>query len=128
MLTVTSHAKGNACYVVLAGRLDGSPCCDSLGTVLKSALSSGHRRFVFDLADLKSISSCGIGCLIRSHVRLQRADARMVLLSPNQRVVRALMITDLVPKVFEVIQTRSRVRPGDSAPAARPRASSEMPR
>jgi anti-anti-sigma factor len=111
MLNVSSHARGNAFYVALAGRLDGSPCCESVGTVLQSALSAGHRRFVFDLSQLKSISSCGIGCLIRSHVRLQRADARISLLAPNQRVLRALKITLLVPKVFEVIEVDSSAAP-----------------
>ena len=105
MLTVTTHHRGDATHLRLVGRLDGAPCCDSLKTEVKSALQEGQRRIVLDLSGLDWLTSCGIGCLVGSFVSAKRAGGRLVLLSPNARVLRALTVTDLVPKVFEVIHT-----------------------
>jgi anti-sigma B factor antagonist len=105
MLTVSTHPRGDAVYLHLVGRLDGSPCCESLATELKSTLKAGHRRVVLDLSELQWVSSCGIGCLVAGFVSVKRAGGSMVLLSPNDRVLHTLTTADLVPTVFEVIET-----------------------
>ena len=107
MLTVTPHHRAGTVHLSLVGRLDGSPCCDSLTTEVKSALQEGQRQIVLDLSGLDWLTSCGIGCLVRNFVSTRNAGGRLVLLSPNRRVLRALTVTDLVPKVFEVVHTRA---------------------
>ena len=111
MLTVSTRYRRDAVYLSLVGRLDGAPCCDSLTTEVKSALQAGQRRFVFDLSELDWLTSCGIGCLVRNYASVRRIDGSIVLLSPNQRVLRALTITDLVPTVFQVIETDVHAHP-----------------
>jgi anti-anti-sigma factor len=103
MLTVTSHARGSSVRVSLTGRLDGSPCCEELAVYVKDALEAGGRQFVFDLAGVEWLSSCGIGCLVKNYASVRRAGGSLVLRSPNRRVLRSLTVTRLVPQVFEVI-------------------------
>jgi anti-sigma B factor antagonist len=107
MLTVTSTVEGDRIAVQLAGRLDGSPCCTSLSEVVKEHLGRGSRRFVLDLRDLEWMSSCGIGCLIASYSSVRRAGGSMALRDPNDRVLATLKVTDLVPGVFALIESRT---------------------
>jgi len=74
---------------------------------VKSEITQGHQRFVIDLEGVKSMSSCGIGCLVSSYASIKKIEGSMVLLSPNERVMQALIVTRLVPTVFEVIQTHA---------------------
>jgi anti-anti-sigma factor len=119
MLNVSVEEKGNTLYLALSGRMDGGPCCESLKSTVKIWISEGHRRVVFDLGDLTSMSSCGIGCLVSSYASIQSAQGSMVLLSPNERVQHVLEVTHLVPAVFDVIQTHDRISPGN--PSSPPR-------
>jgi anti-anti-sigma factor len=110
MLTISTEDRGHALYVALAGRMDGSPACGSLKNVIQSSLEAGHRRFVVDLGCVISMSSHGIGCLVSSYASVQGAGGSMVLRAPNERVLRALRVTRLVPSVFHVIETGTRAQ------------------
>lgn len=105
MLTISTEDRGHAVYVSLAGRMDGSPSCGSLKDTIREGIDQGHRKFVIDLTEVISMSSHGIGCLVSCFVTVQKAEGSMVLLGPNDRVLRALTVTRLVPTVFEVIET-----------------------
>lgn len=105
MLTISTQDRGQSLYVALAGRMDGSPSCGSLKDVIQTSLDEGHRRFVIDMGCVISISSHGIGCLVANYATVQNAGGSMVLRAPNERVLRALRVTRLVPSVFHVIET-----------------------
>lgn len=104
MLTVSSHEQGDIVLVNLAGRLDGGPVCKALPDCVKDHLGSGQLHFVLDLQELEWMSSCGIGCLIATYTSVRRAGGNIVLRAPNERVLGALSITDLVPGVFDVLE------------------------
>lgn len=103
MLTVSSHVHSDQIQVQLHGRLDGSPSCTALSDEVKAMLEDGHRRFVIDLSGVEWMSSCGIGCLIAAYTSVRRKGGSLILTGPNERVLSALRITELVPTVFEVI-------------------------
>ena len=118
MLHVSVEERGDALYLALSGRMDGGPGCDSLKSTVKSRIGDGHRRFVVDLENVVSMSSCGIGCLVSSYASIQSAKGSMVLLSPNDRVQHVLEVTRLVPAVFDIIHTHAGISPGVGAPDA----------
>jgi anti-sigma B factor antagonist len=103
MMNVSSHAHTDYVVVDVDGRMDGSPSCQDLCRVVKGCLDTGHRRFVIDLAEVEWMSSCGIGCLIAAYTSIRREGGTLALRNPNDRVLAALEITDLVPAVFEVL-------------------------
>ena len=104
MLNISVAKKEDTVHVELEGRMDGSPACSSLRTVVCSAIDQGHRNFVFDLSHVASMSSHGIGCLVASHVSINKVDGSMILVSPNERIVHTLEVTNLVPGVFRVVR------------------------
>lgn len=105
MLTISTQDRGHALYVELAGRMDGSPACGALKDVVRDSLEAGHRRFVIDMGCVISMSSHGIGVLVSNYATIQSAGGSMVLRGPNERVLRTLRVTRLVPSVFHVIET-----------------------
>lgn len=107
MLTVATHERNDRTYVELEGRLDGSPSCAELSREVKARIDEGHLDFVVDLGHVEWMSSSGIGCLISTYASVRRAGGSMALRSPNDRVLAALRVTDLVPSVFEVIGEES---------------------
>jgi anti-sigma B factor antagonist len=104
MLHVSSHAHTDYVVVDIDGRMDGSPSCEALCRVVKGRLEEGHRRFVVDLEKVEWMSSCGIGCLIAAYTSVRREGGSLALRGPNDRVLAALEVTDLVPSVFEVLR------------------------
>ena len=104
MLNISLAEKENTVYVGLEGRMDGSPACSSLKTVVRSAIEQGHRNFVFDVSHVASMSSHGIGCLVASHVSIHKVDGSMTLVGPNERVIHTLEVTKLLPNVFHVVE------------------------
>lgn len=111
MLTVNTDVRDGYVVVQLEGRLDGSPACSQISEHVKARLGEGHRHFVVDLAEVEWMSSCGIGCLIAAYSSVRRAEGSLALKSPNQRVLGALRITDLVPSVFEVLGVHDPAHP-----------------
>ena len=107
MLNVSTREMPDHVVVDLVGRLDGSPSCRDLCHQVKGRLDEGHRQFIVDLDRVEWMSSCGIGCLIATYTSIRREGGTMSLRAPNDRVLAALEVTDLVPAVFEVTMTDS---------------------
>lgn len=104
MLNVSTREMPDHVVVELVGRMDGSPLCQDLCHQVKERLDEGHRRFIVDLDQVEWMSSCGIGCLIATLTSIRRESGTMALRGPNDRVLAALEVTDLIPAVFEVIE------------------------
>jgi anti-anti-sigma factor len=111
MLHVSVEERGDTLYLGLSGRMDGGPGCDSLSSTVETELGRGQRRFAFNLDRLISMSSEGIGCLIAILASIRSSNGSMVLLSPNKRVRHVLEVTQLLPKVFDVIDEGIQVFP-----------------
>jgi len=103
MLNVSTREMPGHVLVELDGRLDGSPPCRDLCNQVKERLDQGLRRFIVDLEQVEWMSSCGIGCLIATYTSIRREGGKMWLRGPNNRVLAALEVTDLVPAVFDLI-------------------------
>jgi anti-sigma B factor antagonist len=112
MLNVTTHERSDHVVVTLAGRLDGGPSCETLSKAVKAHLDAGQHRFLIDLAEVEWMSSCGIGCLIAAYTSVRRSGGSLALRSPNRRVLSALEVTELVPRVFELVDSESEAAAG----------------
>lgn len=107
MLNVSTREQADRVIVELAGRLDGGPSCKDLTKAVKDQIDGGKRRFLIDLAAVEWMSSCGIGCLIAAYTSVRRSGGSLALRSPNARVLSALEVTELVPRVFELVDSES---------------------
>lgn len=110
MLNTFVEKAGDTVYVVLSGRMDGGASCDWLRSSVKSLVASGERRFVFDVSDVVSMSSRGIGCLVASYASIHANGGSMVLHDPNPRVLHVLEVTRLVPGVFRIADASGKPR------------------
>jgi anti-anti-sigma factor len=103
MLHVSTEVWEQMLYFQLSGRMDGGPDCETLAATVRSEITRGYRRFAFNLAEVISMSSEGIGCLVANLKLIRSFDGSMVLVSPTERVRRGLEVTQLLPTVFDVI-------------------------
>jgi anti-sigma B factor antagonist len=108
MLNAIFEKRGHTLHVILSGRMDGGPDCDSLSSAVNSEIERGNLRFAFDLEGLTSMSSQGIGCLIANLASIRSSSGSLVLICPNARVLHVLEVTQLLPTVFDVIDTASK--------------------
>ena len=103
MLDVSIMERGGTVWLSLSGRMDGGPRCQSLRSTVKAQIGEGHRNFIFDLENLVSMSSRGIGCLVASYASIQGVEGTMALRAPNERVRHVLEVVRLLPEVLTVI-------------------------
>ena len=120
MLHVSTEIWEEILYFYLSGRMDGGPDCETLLATVRSAINRGHRRFAFNLADVISMSSEGIGCLVANLASIRSFDGSMVLVSPNERVRRGLEVTKLLPVLFDVVEEVKRTSTLDERRQLRP--------
>lgn len=67
----------------------------TLRDIVRGLLEQGADRIVVNLKDVSYIDSSGIGEIFGLFTTLQRAEGRMVLLSPNPRVRDVMKLTRL---------------------------------
>ena len=90
--TWTSEA---ADLVVLSGPLDVSTVPD-VRAVLHDAVDRGTGDdLVVDLAAVVLVDATGLGVLVGTHRRAQRAGRRLVLRATPERIMRVLLVTRL---------------------------------
>jgi len=91
MRTWTSEA---ADLVVLTGPLDVSTVPD-VRAALHDAVDRGTGDLVVDLAAVELVDATGLGVLVGTHRRAQRASRRLVLRATPERIMRVLLVTRL---------------------------------
>lgn len=80
----------------------------ALRDAMAKLLTDGHRRIVFNFADLEYIDSTALGELVACQLRAIRAGVSLKLASPGRRVKDLLILTRLIT-IFDAY---------DSVPAA----------
>ena len=103
-LSITSRSVSNAVVLDLTGKL--AVLEYGLHERMKAYLEAGSRCFVLNLAGVTYVDSSGLGELVSVWTSVRRADGRLVLLHPGQRVQELLRITNL-NKIFEVFDDES---------------------
>lgn len=80
--------------VALAGRLGASTVAD-VRAALQHAIDNGAGDLVVDLAGVELVDATGLGVLVGTHRRADRAGRRLVLRSVPERIDRLLLATRL---------------------------------
>jgi anti-sigma B factor antagonist len=80
--------------VVLAGKLSATTVAD-VRLALTEAIDAGAGDIVVDLADVELTDATGLGVLVGTHRRADRAGRRLVLRNVPPRVDRLLLATRL---------------------------------
>ena len=85
----------------LDGPLELHRAAEELREEVIEQLDAGARNLVVNLADSPYVDSAGIGALLAARNSIQAAGGRLVLLSPQQRVLDMLKRLR-VDKIFEI--------------------------
>jgi anti-sigma B factor antagonist len=93
--------SGHVTIIDLSGRIVLGESASQIHDLIKQALEAGHRKFLFNMADVSYMDSSGIGELVRSCVRVTSAGGEMKLLHLQSKIANLLQITKL-RNVFEV--------------------------
>jgi anti-anti-sigma factor len=103
-LAMTSRSVSHAVVLDLTGKL----CVreHTLREKIKALLDEGRRCFVLNLAAVTYIDSDGLGELISIWTSISKANGRLTLLHPVQRVQELFRITKL-NTVFEIFDDES---------------------
>ena len=82
------------CAVALSGRLGAATVAD-VRAVLTDAVDGGVGDLLVDLAGVELVDATGLGVLVGTHRRADRAGRRLVLTSVPPRIERLLLATRL---------------------------------
>jgi anti-sigma B factor antagonist len=87
--------------VKLRGRLSLGEPVDRLRATVEDLLGSGDSRLVFDLGELMTVDSSGIGLFSRLLTSTKQQGGSLKLVSPSKFVVQTLKLVGLL-NLFEV--------------------------
>jgi anti-anti-sigma factor len=82
------------CLVALRGRLS-SVSVGEVRTALSEAIEAGVDDLVVDMSGVELMDATGLGVLVGSHRRAERAGRRLVLENVPERIERLLLATRL---------------------------------
>lgn len=103
MLKIECRETGDALVVEFVGRMDGGPATIAVKIAIASQLEIGHRRFVFNIAELGWMNSTGISVLVEISTSIKNAGGSVVLMSPTNRVHTILEMNGLITTVFKIV-------------------------
>lgn len=104
MLTFTTTDRDPDIIILgLNGELDPYSTPDFVACV-EDMIEKGHRRIIVDCADLKYVSSVGLGALVRVHARMKKLDGDVKVTGLRGPVADVFRITMLF-KVFSMFES-----------------------
>jgi anti-sigma B factor antagonist len=95
------RSQGPVKIVKLRGRLALGEPVDRLRATVEDLLGTGENRLVFDLEELATMDSSGIGLLSRFLTSTKQQGGSLKLVSPSKFVVQTLKLVGLL-NLFEV--------------------------
>jgi len=92
---------GQVKIVTLRGRLNLGEPVDRLRATVEDLLGSGDCRMVFDLTELATVDSSGIGLMSRFLTSTKAQGGSLKLVNPSKFVVQTLKLVGLL-NLFEI--------------------------
>lgn len=86
------------------GKVMGGPDATVFQDTIKSEISSGHKRFIFDLGGVDWMNSSGLGILIGGFTTIKNAGGELKLANVTKKIKSLFMITKLVT-IFDSHET-----------------------
>jgi anti-sigma B factor antagonist len=100
-LQITTREFGRVTVVDVIGKLTLSESRTQLRDMIHVLSSSGHRKFLLNLAGVEYVDSDGMGELVRCYTTVRQTGGEMKLVQVNKRVADLLQITRL-NTLFEI--------------------------
>lgn len=100
-MDIDVRSQGQAKVVTLRGRLNLGEPVDRLRATVDDLLGSGDSRLVFDLTELSTVDSSGIGLMSRILTSTKSQGGSLKLVNPSKFVVQTLKLVGLL-NLFEV--------------------------
>jgi len=110
-MNIETRQKNDVVIVDFQGRLAVGVGDELLPHLVEELLSEGHRKILLNLSEMDYIDSNGLGELVQSLKTSKRHNATLVLLKPQDRVLKTLKLTNLLP-MFRVFETEAEAMKG----------------
>jgi anti-sigma B factor antagonist len=100
-LTTTTRQVDDVTIVDVSGRIVLGEASATLRNLIAVLLKTGHKRILFNLANVSYIDSSGLGQLVGAFISVRKQEGDLKLLHLNNKVHDILQITKLYT-VFDV--------------------------
>ena len=100
-MEIDVRSQGQVKIVTLRGRLNLGEPVDRLRATVEDLLGSGDCRMVFDLTELATVDSSGIGLMSRFLTSTKAQGGSLKLVNPSKFVVQTLKLVGLL-NLFEI--------------------------
>jgi anti-sigma B factor antagonist len=100
-LDIDVRSQGQVKIVKLRGRLNLGEPVDRLRATVEDLVGTGENRLVFDLGELQTVDSSGIGLFSRFLTTTKQGGGSLKLVNPSKFVVQTLKLVGLL-NLFEV--------------------------
>ena len=101
-MTTSIRQVGGVTIVDVSGRIVLGEESGALRELVRDLLSRGHKKVLFNLADVNYIDSSGLGCLVSAFTTLRRQQGELKLLNLTTKVHNLMQITKLYT-VFDIM-------------------------
>ena len=100
-MDIEVRSQGQVKVIKLRGRLGLGESVDRLRATVEDLLGGGENRLVFDLGELATVDSSGIGLFSRFLTSTKQQGGSLKLVNPSKFVVQTLKLVGLL-SLFEV--------------------------
>ena len=100
-LTTTTRQVGDTVIIDINGRIVLGEASAALRSLVADLLKAGHKKILFNLANVSYIDSSGLGQLVGTYVAVRKQAGELKLLHLNNKVHDVLQITKLYT-VFDI--------------------------
>ena len=100
-MDIEVRSQGQVKVIKLRGRLGLGESVDRLRATVDDLLGAGENRLVFDLGELATVDSSGIGLFSRYLTSTKQQGGSLKLVNPSKFVVQTLKLVGLL-NLFEV--------------------------
>lgn len=102
-MEITSRTSGDCLVLDLKGRLYLGTATKILRNTVREAVKKNQGKIVLDMSRVTHIDSCGLGELVCCHSHARSLGQDLVLLNPQERTMRLLLLTKL-EVVFDIFR------------------------
>jgi anti-sigma B factor antagonist len=94
-MKITSRNNGDCLVLDLNGRLYLGPATEKLRNTFREAVKNNPGKIVLNMSKVTHIDSCGVGELVSCHSYATNHGQDLVLLNPQERTIKLLLLTKL---------------------------------
>ena len=100
-LTTSTRQVGDIAIVDITGRIVLGEASATLRNLVADLLKNGHKKILFNLANVSYIDSSGLGQLVSAFITVRNQEGELKLFRLNNKVHDILQITKLYT-VFDI--------------------------